>query len=503
MGSLLCSRGLFRSLLNSIRLSISVFIAASTIGGLLAVISVRTDCRLRTFIERGVLISFAIPPYILALAWVQIFGRNGYFERIVHIITGADGWHSNPYSISAAAVVMTLHLYPLMYMSLRNALNQLPPQLEQAALLAGASSPRVLSEITLPLILPNLLSTGLLVFSKTMGNFSVPALLCLPAGISVVPTGIYSALSGLRIDEASFLSLVLVSVSTVLYIVHALMLKQQRRESHVRGDSTIVFKPGRVVVSAGVSLFFLATCVLPLVSMILSSLLLRWGLPLRAEYLTLNNYRELFSGNGNAVKAFCNSLTYGITAALMAAMVGGAAVSVANSKKSISGSFIEAAASWPMSIPNTVLAVAAIFAWNRPPLKLYGTPWGIIVTYMVLFTPIIMKQVSGLIATQDKRLLTAARTMGAGRLKAFFTISLPLAAPGFISGIVICLMIALREIPISLMLYSAGQETIGVLLFGMQSQSYGLEMTSAIAVVLVGIILAGNKLLEIFSGRKR
>ncbi|MBI9109445.1 MAG: iron ABC transporter permease [Spirochaetales bacterium] len=501
-GLLLHSRGLSRSLLNSIGLSISVFIAASVIGGVLAVIAVRTNCRLRKLINRGALLSFAIPPYILALAWVQIFGRNGYFERIIHIVTGTDTWHSNPYSLRAAAIVMTLHLYPLMYMSLRNALDQLSPQLEQAALLAGASSLRVLSGITLPLIIPNLLSTGLLVFSRTMANFSVPALLCLPSGIKVVPTGIYSALSGLRIGEAAFMSMVLVLVSTVLYIAHAMMLRDQQRENHVRKGCSAVVKQGRAAVYFGVYLFFIVACILPLISMFISSLLLRWGLPLKAGYFTLNNYRELFGGSGDAARAFCNSLVYGGTASLLAAVVGGAAVLAANSRRSAAGRVIEAAASWPMAIPNTVLAVAAIFAWNRPPLKLYGTSWVIIVTYMVLFTPIIMKQVSGLVSSQDKRLTTAARTMGAGRLRAFFTISLPLSAPGFISGVVICLMISLREIPISLMLYSAGQETVGVLLFGMQSRSYGLEMTSALAVVLIGVILAGNKLLEVFSGGK-
>jgi len=55
-------------------------------------------------------------------------------------------------------------------------------------------------------------------------------------------------------------------------------------------------------------------------------------------------------------------------------------------------------------------------------------------------------------------------------------------------------MISLREIPISLMLYSTNQETVGVLLFGMQSQSYGLEMTSALSVVIVLIILLANYL---------
>ena len=492
-------------LLNSLRLSISVFAATGIIGGLLAVAAVRVNGRLRKIIDRGVLVSFAVPPYILALAWVQIFGRNGYLERIVHSLGFAENWHSCPYSLTASAVVMTLHLYPLMYMSIRNGLERLDPRYEQAALLAGASAPRVLCGITLPLVLPNILSTGLLVFSRTMANFSVPALLCLPAGIDLVPTGIYSALSSLRTNQAALFSIVLVSVSTVLHIAHGALLRSRQRESCFSGGQADVYRGvrGRKAAGAAVFCFFTIACVIPLAAMAVSSFLLRWGLPLEPKYFTLNNYREIFSGSGDAARAFGNSFLYGGTAALFAVIVGGAAAFVSARRKTPGGRLIEAAASWPMAVPNTVLAVAAVFAWNRPPLRFYGTGWAIILTYMVLFTPIVLKQISGLAETEDGRLTAAARTAGAGGVKAFFTVSFPLVLPGIFSGLMICMMIALREIPISLMLYSAGRETVGVLLFGMQSQSYGLEMTSALAVVLIVIILAGNRLVELFSGGKK
>ncbi len=160
---------------------------------------------------------------------------------------------------------------------------------------------------------------------------------------------------------------------------------------------------------------------------------------------------------------------------------------------------IETVASWPMAFHNIVPAVAAILAWNRPSLRLYGTHWVIIVTYMVLFTPIIMKQVSGILENHDESLSLAARVAGATPLKAFFTVTMPVLAPGLKCGCLLCFLIAFREIPISLMLYSSGQETRGVLLFGMQPQ--GLEMTSALAVIIIAMIFIGN--LVIGMGKKK
>ena len=63
-------------------------------------------------------------------------------------------------------------------------------------------------------------------------------------------------------------------------------------------------------------------------------------------------------------------------------------------------------------------------------------------------------------------------------------------------------LIAFREIPISLLLYSKGNETVGVLLFTIQSNSYGLEMTSTIAVIVILISIIGNIILNKMSEKR-
>ena len=482
-------------LINSLRISIGVFLASTAIGAGLAWVVVKTDFRHKKLLDNLSLVAFAVPPYLLALSWMQLFGRNGYTERFISFLFPESGWHSQPYSLAAVTIIMSLHLYPLMYMSIRNAMEQIDPGIEKAALLAGASSLRVTFEVTLPLVLPNILSTGLLVFSRTMANFAVPALLCLPMGIEVISTGIYSSLSSLKVDHAAALSLLLVAISTGLYITQAYALhrRQSQKTSGNKGSRrAFLLGRGKPVCLTIVIIFFAVTLVLPFGAMFISSFLKRWGLPLEPRYFTFNNYAEIFNPRGKTALAFKNSITYGLTASVLASLIGGGAAIAGAYIKSKAGIILEAAASWPMAIPNTVLAVAAIFAWNRPPLRLYGSCWAIIVTYGVLFTPIILKQISGLLHMRDHNLLNAARMAGASSLRAFAGITLPMLLPGFRSGIVLCMMIALREIPISLLLYSSGQETVGVLLFGMQSQSYGLEMTSALAIVVLILIITGN-----------
>ncbi|MBI9096575.1 MAG: iron ABC transporter permease [Sphaerochaeta sp.] len=476
--------------------SLLTTVISFVLGGALAWLEVTSDFRFKKAIRSFSMIAFIIPPYILGLAWVQFFGRNGYLERMLRSFFIFQEYTFPYYSIVAVAIVMALHLYPLMYMSLRNALAQQEKNLEKAALLSGASYWNTVFSITLPLIKPSLFATGLLIFSRTMANFTVPALLALPARKEYLTTLVYSAISGLDIATASAVSLFLVAISTVLFwSQHSMAKKGLQYVSAGQGGggtSLVSLKGHSIWVSL---LFFLimgVTIILPIVTMFFSSFLKRWGLPLQWQYSTLANYAELLSPKGKAFIAFRNSIVYGVVAASFALIIGGATAYVAHTSKTTRSKVLESIATWPMAFPNIVLAVAAVLAWNHGPLHVYGTPWAIILTYMVLFIPIVMKQVTGLIQNYDTKLLFAARLSGASPLQSFVTITLPILAPGLKSGFIICFLIALQEIPISLMLYFTGQETVGVLLFGMHSKSYGLEMTSALSMVIILLLLIGN-----------
>ncbi len=490
----------FSSLRNSAITALWVSLWTTVIGGALAWLIVKTDFPHKQLVHTFAIGAFIIPPYIIGLAWVQFFGRNGYFDRFVQAVFSIDNFEFPYYSTTAVIVVMTLHLYPLMYLSLRNALQQQDNNLERAAQLSGASPWRIFFTVTLPLMAPSIFSTALLVFSRTMANFTVPALLALPARKEYLTTLIFSSLSALNIKTAAQLSLLLVLITTALFWIHASALRLPTRSASPASSSSashpLKIGNSRGVVTAGVFLFLGATVVLPIAVMTVSSFLKRWGLPLQAEYFTLKNYSYLLFEDGRAWRAFRNSVSYGITAAGFAGIIGGWTAFLVHNQKTKAARILETVAGWPMAFPNIVLAVAAILAWNRGPMRLYGTPWAIIVTYMILFIPIIMKQISGLIQSHDPNLVKAARVSGAGPLQSFFSVTLPAITPGLKAGFLICFLIALREIPISLMLYSSGQQTLGVLLFGMQSEEYGLEMTSALSIIMILLIVMGNIILR-------
>jgi len=493
-GAIFWNRGTGIALKNTLWVSSLTTVLTLTISCILAWLTARTDIPCKTLIQKFSWLTFSVPAYILGIAWVELLGRNGYLYRLLSLNNPNPKWNFPYYSLGSVVAVFTVHLYPLVFMSLLPLFRNQDPTQEQAAALCGMSPLVRFFRITLPLIFPGIAAAGLLVFSRSAANFSVPALLALPVREEVLTSRIFSALSTLDLGNAAFLSFLLVGISGVIFLVQqkATGRKKFSTEKSTHRKELIQLGKMRIPVLILVLLFQFLTSVLPVAVLFISSLLKRWGLPLEGQYFSLQNYQTLLFGNAKTMKALENSLLYGISATLFAGIIAITVSFLSSFHPSRITKIIEGAAGWPLAIPNMVLAVAAVLAWNNPLIPLYGSPWGIIVTYMVLFIPIMLKNISGLMGSFPKDFLHAARLSGASFSRSLRDMLLPLVAPGLEAGSMVCILIALREIPISLMLYSAGQETLGVLLFGMQSQSYGLEMTSALAVFVIVLTLTGQ-----------
>lgn len=495
----------YTALKNTLYVASGVTLLTSIFGGFLAWIVTRTDYIYKKCTKTLIFLNFIIPSYIIAIAWIEFFGRNGYLSRMLNKLFGLSNYKILPYSLEAVIIVMSIHLYPLVFMAITNALEKTDSSLEDAAVISGASRPKAVATITLPLVIPSFVSIGLLVFSRTIANFGVPAALALPIGEEVLTTRVYSFLTNLDFELVTALSILLVILSGGIFLLNNILLKR-RRFITITGNSKkprlIQLGKYKKILTIFVFIFHGITTIIPLVTICIASFLKRWGLSLQTKHFTLNNYLLLLK-HKLIMKSFGNSIFYGLIAATVAACIG-VGVSYISNKTDIKGKkVLEFIASWPMAFPNIVLAVAAALAWMKQPLRLYGTEWIIIVTYISLFIPISIKNISGLMQNQDISLEKAARILGAKRIKGFIDITLPLTMPGIKTGWILGFLIALREIPISLLLYSSGKETIGVMLFGIQSNSYGLEMTSTLAVVIIVLTGIGNILIGKIGDFKR
>lgn len=494
------SAATYKALLNTLIVAFGVLLFAGIIGGGLALLAEKTDFKYKKLLHFSVFLQFCIPSYILSVSWIQITSRGGYLNRLFRLFDPSFSYDFSPYSLAAVIAVLSIHLYPLVFFGISNALRKSGGVLEDAGRISGASPFKVLRSISLPLVMPSFLSTGLLVFSRTMANFGVAAQLALPVRSEVLTTRIYKAISELDIQSLSVLSLLLIAISYAFYHFTERWIKSHafygNGSGHTSNRELMVLGKRAGFVYPAVMVFFFVVLVFPLVTLVLSSFMKRWGLAVDFGNMTLNNYKLVLFQNDLMRRAFSNSLFYGTLSACISTSLAIVIVYFYRHVQSKSSQLLMSVSSLPLSVPNIILGVGAVFAWINPPLKLYGTKWIIILTYTILFTPIIVKQIKGLSENIEPAADFSARTLGIPVSRRILHLFLPRVFSGAVSGWIISFLIALREIPISLLLYSKGNETVGVLLFTIQSNSYGLETTSTIAVLVIIISIIGNILVN-------
>lgn len=488
----------YKALFNTFILSLIALIGAWLVGGFLALVCEKSDFEYKKIVKMLVFISFTIPSYILCISWIEVTGKGGYLNRILDLLFEDFNYHLPTYSLGATALILILHLYPLVFWAISNALKQTNGVLIKGAKVFGADNKAIIRHVIIPLMMPTFFSTGVLVFSRCMANFGVAAQLALPVGKEVLTTRIFSAISQLDLPLVSVLSLILVALSYVVYYYSQLRLRKKsydlKQTDNQYDNEMMHLGKWKGVVNGVIALFFLVATIIPLITIFLSSLLKRWGLKIELSNMTLKNYKIMFIENDMIQRALFNSITYGIVCAVVAALMASLCIYnyVMLNKNKITFNVMQL----PIAFPNIILAIGAILAWINLPIKIYGTQWIIMMTYVVLFIPICIKQILGLAKNIDISTEQSAQTLGLNFSTRYMMIFLPQVGKGMTAGMIICFLIALREIPISLLLYSNGTETLGVMLFTIQSNSYGLEMTSTIAVVVICISIIGQLLLK-------
>ena len=178
----LVEQGLARATWNSVITTVLSSMGAVLIGGTIAIVLERTDVGGATGLRLFLLSPLLVPPFVGAISWLQLFGRNqglnALFDRPLWDLYGADG----------IIFLMTLHSYPVVYVIVAAALRQIPSDLELAARVSGAGSGTVLRTVTIPLLGPAFLSAFTLTAVSNLADFGIPSILGSPVRFETLAT---------------------------------------------------------------------------------------------------------------------------------------------------------------------------------------------------------------------------------------------------------------------------------------------------------------------------
>lgn len=466
---------------------------------LLAWLVVRSNLPFKKQFRSIFFLPYVIPPYVGAIAWILLITPDvGYINQILIKLLGfsAPG-PFNIYTTVGLVWVMTLFYYPLAFLNITSALEQMDNTLEEAARISGANPLRVFRDITLPLVSPSFFAGGLLVFAASASAFGIPAMIGMPSRIYVLSTQVMSYVymgtsSGMR--EATALSTVLMVIAVVT-MTSGNWLLSKRKYTIIGGKSSRVLpvslgkmKP----VAVGFASFMAFMLVfLPIGAILLTSFVNIFGQPIQANNLTLNHYKYILSFK-MAREAFQNSLLLGAVAATFALILASLIAYFRIKVRNKLGDLSDLVATVPYATPGTVIALALIIAFSgKYGLSMYNTFAILIVAYLVKYLAFSVRTVSGSLEQVDLSLEEAAQISGAGWLQSFKDIVLPLIRPGLIAAWFLVFMTTFYELTMTILLYGPKTHNLGVVLYELQTYS-NQQAASVLSVLILIVVLGGN-----------
>ena len=474
-------------------LALGVASAATVAGSILAWLITRTDMPLSRLLRALVLASFVTPSFMGAIAWIFLASPNaGWLNQLWVWLTGADAPLVNLYSLGGAMFVMAIYALSYPFTLVAAALEQAPSEYENAARTLGASLFRITRSITLPLVMPAILSGFVLSFLETIAAFGVPAFILIPARESVMTVRIFTLFSEFppRLGEAA-------AYGMPLLIVTALLLAVQRRLLRRRSFTLITGKGGtfrRAPLGVwrwpafGVAMIVpLLSVLLPYGAMLLVSITRAWGKgPFAAGNLSLHWYYSTFFEGSGSLPALLHSMVYCLTAATIAVAVA-TIIAYTRARRLIPGSVVLGfIAMAPFVVPGIVLAIGFYAAYAHPPFRLVGTPWILIVAFATQFLPIAYANGLSMIGALSIDLENAGRNLGASRLTVLRQITAPLLRAALLSSWLLVFISAFRELSTAIFLFVGNTAVITTTIFDYSSSGeYGSLCVLGIVMMLV------------------
>jgi iron(III) transport system permease protein len=499
LAAVLAEPDTWRVLRNTLYVSLWTTLLAGALGTALALLVGRTDLPGRSAFQGILVLPYLVPPFIGAMAILYVLGPTGLVNQAWMALTGRLEPLFGIYGSGGIVLAMTLYKYPIAYLTVLAGLDRVDPAFEEAARSAGAGPWRTVRDVTLPLVAPSVAAGMTLVFLSAMAEFGTPAILGFPAKYFVLATKIYATV--LDFDRPYNLHLA-AALSLLLVVLAALVLALQRWSFGERGFAVatgsgpapvIPLGRGRRWCGLAVALFLVATSALPLAGVLLTALTRAYGRPLSVDNLGLENFRLILFHLPAVWRAARNSLILAASAATVCVILA-LAVAYLRERRRIRGrDALETLVTLPFAVPGTVLALAIVLAFLKPVfgLQLYNTLWIILVAYVARFLALALRPVAAALVQLHPALEEAARASGASLWRSLADVTVPLLRSGLLAAWVLAAVPALTELTLSVILWSAGNETIGVMAFNLHEEGKVL-LSAALASLIVAASLLGH-----------
>ncbi|MDQ3563539.1 MAG: iron ABC transporter permease [Pseudomonadota bacterium] len=451
---LLSSHRAWALLAQSLMLSSLTALCGTVLGVPLGVLFGKTDLPLRHLFVVLFTLPLLLPPYLLAVAWSAVLGREGWLSEMADggLAAMSSAWL---FGLPGCVLVLTTVFMPIAMLLTIAYLKTVDPRLEEAGRLI-ARRPRVLFGITLPLIRPGLAWAALLIFLLTVGEFSVPMTL----RYAVFPVEILTQFSAFYDFGAATAAAVPLALLTVALLVIEWRIARAPRPS-MRGfmgsaeGSVIRLGAARVGWCLTVGLICLVLVIVPVGGLVLQT-----------------SPTDYVDALGRAGDSLVRSLLYAAIGATLLAVLGFFCGYLVHTRALRAWRGVDFLTLLLLVLPAPVIGMGLISLWNRPATDwIYGTPAMILIGYLAQYLALTSRTTAATLAQIPRSMDEAAAVTGAGWFRRLSMITIPLARPGLLAAWLIAYLFCLRDTGIAMLVYPPGHDTLPVRIFTLMANS--------------------------------
>jgi iron(III) transport system permease protein len=346
------------------------------VGFIFAYATVRCQIPGKKIIHWLALLPTISPPFALALSMILLFGRNGLITRRVLGIVHAPGMN-DIYGMDGLVIVQTITFFSVAYLILRAMLERLNPAMEEAAASLGAGRLHIFRTVTLPLLIPGIAGSFLLLFVESLADLGNP--LFIAGNKTVLSAQIFLAVIGeYDYQKASALSFVLIIPTLILFLV-------QRYYVNRRSYISITGKPASAqvvekdpVIRWGFNIAAYAICIFVIllyVTIVYGSFSYSWGV----DFSPTLRHWEMAVTRG--VEAILDTTFLSALATPFAAILGMVIAWLVVRKKFSGKEALDFASNLGGAVPGTILGIGFVMAFNQPPLGLAVVIYGLLALF--------------------------------------------------------------------------------------------------------------------------
>lgn len=400
----------FNTLFNSFKISIAATVLSLLIGTPLAYLFAVYKIRGKAFLSILIVVASMSAPFIGAYSWILLLGRSGVITTFFKNMGIAL---PDIYGFGGIVLVMTLQLFPLVFLYARGALKNIDNSLIEAAGNLGCSGVKCFVKVVVPLIMPTLLAAGLLVFMRSFADFGTPMLI--GEGYRTFPVVLYNEFInevGGNDGFAAAIAVIAIVITTVVFLIQKYV--SNRKSFSLNALHPMEVREAKGAVRWMVHLFsylVIGVAVLPQCYVIYTSFKNTEG-KIFVDGYSLSSYATAFGKLGKSIQ---NTIIIPILALVVIILLAILIAYLVVRRRNFLTNITDILSMIPYIVPGTVLGIALLVGFNKPPLLISGTMLIMVVALVIRRLPYTIRSSVAILQQIPMSIEEAAISLGADR----------------------------------------------------------------------------------------